>query len=508
MIFGPSSSFDIKVGAVPEIFNSGMGSFGMDWNQKSSVLWDWENLLPAGTNAAENPKNGMQAEQRFASVVAAMANESRHSSGSSGTFSSNSEMGYGSSKSSLSASIDSSSKVGNSMEFRFAAAANPDSNNSKNTELGKVDDTGAGTSPSSVIAVSSGEPVIGLKLGKRTYFEDACGAQNVKNSPLGAGAPNPSPASVKKAKVDQQKPHNSYCQVEGCRVDLSSAKDYHRKHRVCEVHSKTPKVVVAGLERRFCQQCSRFHALAEFDQIKRSCRRRLNDHNHRRRKPQPEAISFSTSRLSTMFYDARQQTSLLFSEAPYVQMRNCASSSWDDPGPGGFKFTETKAPWLKPTTAAGVDAMHLSSQQVSNSIMPHGAHHGFDGFMSFKGTGMKFLNQGVEASTVVSDTSGAPDLQHALSLLSNNPAGAGNLQPSPQMHSGTTADIAGTSNPAMHVLGSSPGLWLDGPPLDNHHPRFQAFDLLGGHDSTMPHELQLPKPSYDHHAASHFDRMH
>lgn len=47
------------------------------------------------------------------------------------------------------------------------------------------------------------------------------------------------------------------CQVEGCHVALVNAKDYHRRHRVCEMHSKAPKVVVVGLEQRFCQQCSR-----------------------------------------------------------------------------------------------------------------------------------------------------------------------------------------------------------------------------------------------------------
>ncbi|XP_047080554.1 squamosa promoter-binding-like protein 3 [Lolium rigidum] len=473
-----------------------MASFGMDWNLKSSVLWDWENLPPPiGINADENPKNGMQAEPRFA---ATMGNEALHYSGGSSAFSSSSEMGYGSSRSSMSASIDSSSKVGNNMEFRFAPAKNPDRNTSKNAGSGKVDYTRTGTSPSSVVAVTSGEPVIGLKLGKRTYFEDACGAQNTKSSPSGASTPNQSPASAKKAKVDHHKPHNSYCQVEGCKVDLSAAKDYHRKHRVCELHSKAPKVVVAGLERRFCQQCSRFHALGEFDQKKKSCRRRLNDHNSRRRKPQPEAISFSSSRMSTMFYDARQQTSLLFGQAPYIQMRGYASSSWDDSG--GFKFTETKAPWLKPTTAAGIDRMHLSSQQVSDNIMPHGAHHGFDGFMAFKGTGAKFLNQGVQASAVASDSSGAPDIQHALSLLSSNTVGVANLQQSPQIHTGIAA-TAGIPNPVVHELGSSPGLWPDGPPVDD-HPRFQVFNRLGGHDS----ELQLPKSSYDH--TSHFDRMH
>ncbi|XP_057464853.1 squamosa promoter-binding-like protein 16 [Actinidia eriantha] len=76
-----------------------------------------------------------------------------------------------------------------------------------------------------------------------------------------------------------------FCQVYGCKKDLSSCKDYHKRHKVCEVHSKTAKVVVNGIEQRFCQQCSRFHLLGEFDDGKRSCRKRLAGHNARRRKP-------------------------------------------------------------------------------------------------------------------------------------------------------------------------------------------------------------------------------
>ncbi|TVU01410.1 hypothetical protein EJB05_53123, partial [Eragrostis curvula] len=74
------------------------------------------------------------------------------------------------------------------------------------------------------------------------------------------------------------------CQVEGCHVALAGAKEYHRRHKVCEAHSKSPRVVVLGAEQRFCQQCSRFHAISEFDDAKRSCRRRLAGHNERRRK--------------------------------------------------------------------------------------------------------------------------------------------------------------------------------------------------------------------------------
>ncbi|KAF7108428.1 hypothetical protein CFC21_108912 [Triticum aestivum] len=81
------------------------------------------------------------------------------------------------------------------------------------------------------------------------------------------------------------------CQVDDCRADLTSAKDYHRRHKVCEIHSKTTKAVVGNQMQRFCQQCSRFHPLSEFDEGKRSCRRRLAGHNRRRRKTQPTDVA-------------------------------------------------------------------------------------------------------------------------------------------------------------------------------------------------------------------------
>ncbi|KGN49239.1 squamosa promoter-binding protein 1 [Cucumis sativus] len=78
------------------------------------------------------------------------------------------------------------------------------------------------------------------------------------------------------------------CQADGCNADLTGAKPYHRRHKVCEFHSRAAVVILAGLEQRFCQQCSRFHALSEFDDTKRSCRMRLAGHNERRRKILPD----------------------------------------------------------------------------------------------------------------------------------------------------------------------------------------------------------------------------
>ncbi|KAI5596457.1 hypothetical protein POPTR_002G002400v4 [Populus trichocarpa] len=105
------------------------------------------------------------------------------------------------------------------------------------------------------------------------------------------------PVSRPNKRVRSGSPGNgSYpmCQVDNCKEDLSKAKDYHRRHKVCQVHSKATKALVGKQMQRFCQQCSRFHPLTEFDEGKRSCRRRLAGHNRRRRKTQPEDV---TSRL-------------------------------------------------------------------------------------------------------------------------------------------------------------------------------------------------------------------
>ncbi|XP_073138111.1 uncharacterized protein [Henckelia pumila] len=114
-----------------------------------------------------------------------------------------------------------------------------------------------------------------LKLGKRQYLPRTFARSSYAGNKGKLCEPSwarPSAAVVPR------------CQVEGCGAVLANAKDYHRRHKVCEKHAKAPKVVVVGIEQRFCQQCSRFHTLDEFDESKRSCRRRLAGHNERRRK--------------------------------------------------------------------------------------------------------------------------------------------------------------------------------------------------------------------------------
>lgn len=75
---------------------------------------------------------------------------------------------------------------------------------------------------------------------------------SVSSSPESSG-------SGKRAKVTNLQSSVPTCQVFGCNKDLSSSKDYHRRHKVCDVHSKTAVVIVNGIRQRFCQQCSRYN---------------------------------------------------------------------------------------------------------------------------------------------------------------------------------------------------------------------------------------------------------
>lgn len=63
--------------------------------------------------------------------------------------------------------------------------------------------------------------------------------------------------SGKKTKIVGSAASRAVCQVDDCRADLSNAKDYHRRHKVCDMHSKATKALVGNVMQRFCQQCSR-----------------------------------------------------------------------------------------------------------------------------------------------------------------------------------------------------------------------------------------------------------
>ncbi|XP_008781704.2 squamosa promoter-binding-like protein 12 [Phoenix dactylifera] len=455
----------------------------MEWNTKSCSLWDWDNLALFGGNSKQELQTNWKVEVKAAGGIDNGLVYSSVGGGSGGGGAcSGSDLGNGSSsKSSISASIDSSSKAGVKIsEFNFDGV---------NKDSMRVQD--GGSSAAVVTAAMSQESLIGLKLGKRTYFEDVCAGSNVKNLPSSSSSVSAVlPAGVvKKPRVTQQTVQSTCCQVEGCNVDLSGAKDYHRKHRVCENHSKSPRVIVAGQERRFCQQCSRFHDLSEFDQKKRSCRRRLSDHNARRRKPQPDTISFNSTRLSSPFYDDRQN--FLWNQPPFGQMRPTVSSTWE--GSCDFKVLQMKGSLMKSTKVGGIDGqLHLPNSQRSNTFSTLSQE--VDRLLPLKGTPAEVLNHGPEVSLTASNLDGALDLRRALSLLSTNSWGSADPGTTSSLVQLGHANHTGTAQPAVHVMSSTSEYWQDEHALAQHG---RVLPIAAHRSGSQFQEFQLLRSPYE-----------
>ncbi|XP_038713341.1 squamosa promoter-binding-like protein 2 [Tripterygium wilfordii] len=392
----------------------------MEWNTKPPFHWDWDNLIMF--NSASSPKKLQPTVWDFDGEGGIESGSIYSSGGGDGSGVSGSDLGLASlSKSSKSASIDSSPTVEvKTSKITLMANQGTPEEFTTTKELAQAKPTG--TSPVLEASVGSGEPFLSLKLGKQPHFEDGCAVSNTKTLSLSV-IPVLSVATAKRSKSNFQNTQVPRCQVEGCNLDLTSAKDYHRKHRICESHSKFPKVIVNGLERRFCQQCSRFHGLAEFDEKKRSCRRRLTDHNARRRKP--PAVHFNAARLPSSLYDEKQQMSLIWnrSRSPLGNTKPDASFKWG--GTCSDKVIQRKDYMSRPIQVGDIDGqLHLSTHELTNHITL--SHHDSNGILppKNKGTIAEVLNQGLEEPRISSNVDATQDLHCALSLLSSDSWGS------------------------------------------------------------------------------------
>ncbi|RDY13091.1 Squamosa promoter-binding-like protein 6, partial [Mucuna pruriens] len=194
---------------------------------------------------------------------------------------------------------------------------------------------------------NSKDSLIDLKLG---HFGDHGDVTDPAFSKVLSSSESSTPP--KRVRVSGVHSQAAYCQVYGCNKDLSSCKDYHKRHKVCEVHSKTATVIVNGIEQRF-------HLLAEFDDGKRSCRKRLAGHNERRRKPQIGIHSGKSGRLLQPCGDSRFQGTML------------TSASFIRPGmlPSGIMHSEKYGMsgfWRPIKAEHGTGFRHLSSMPVTN----------------------------------------------------------------------------------------------------------------------------------------------
>ncbi|QCE05203.1 Transcription factor [Vigna unguiculata] len=254
---------------------------------------------------------------------------------------------------------------------------------------------------------SSTESLDGLKFGQKIYFEDVsvAAAPTTQGAKTSAGVSSSSSKKGRGGSVQPVQPPR--CQVQGCNADLSGAKAYYSRHKVCAMHSKSPMVIVAGLEQRFCQQCSRFHLLSEFDQGKRSCRRRLAGHNERRRKPPPSSILTSRyGRLSSPIFDNNGRAGgflMEFASYPKLTLRNTLPT---------------------PRSTEPLPGNHAATWQSSDTPSEFFLHGSGNGGTSFLGSKHPF----VESYTGVTDSN------CALSLLSNQTWGSRTTQPSVELN--------------------------------------------------------------------------
>ncbi|RZC25501.1 Squamosa promoter-binding-like protein 9 [Glycine soja] len=270
--------------------------------------------------------------------------------------------------------------------------------------MGSASVTKAPPSSSSSPNSSSTESLDGLKFGQKIYFEEVSVAAAAATTTQGGNKTRGGVSASKKGRGGSvQAPR---CQVAGCKVDLSGAKAYYSRHKVCAMHSKSPTVTVAGLEQRFCQQCSRFHLLSEFDQGKRSCRKRLAGHNERRRKPPPSSILTSRyGRLSLPIFDNNGQDDgflMEFASYPKLTLRNTLPTQRStEPAPGNHAATLT---WQG------------GSDTPSEFFLQGSGSSGGTSFLSSK-------------HPLVESYTGVTDSNCALSLLSSQTWGSRNTAP-------------------------------------------------------------------------------
>ena len=96
--------------------------------------------------------------------------------------------------------------------------------------------------------------------------------------------------------------------MEGCGKELINEKTYYKRYRICLEHCNMAQMIMDGQKVRFCQQCARFHDISKFDGLRKSCRKKLQIHNERRREefaknPPKPSLSENSDALSGIDMD-------------------------------------------------------------------------------------------------------------------------------------------------------------------------------------------------------------
>ncbi|CAL9104174.1 Squamosa promoter-binding-like protein [Musa troglodytarum] len=90
--------------------------------------------------------------------------------------------------------------------------------------------------------MSTGSVVAGSSSNDLGRHSDDSGPSNKWNDQPTVSTMSVSPPN--RARSPANASHRVSCLVDGCTADLSKCREYHRSHRVCELHFKTPAVMV------------------------------------------------------------------------------------------------------------------------------------------------------------------------------------------------------------------------------------------------------------------------
>ncbi|XP_055810618.1 squamosa promoter-binding-like protein 16 [Solanum dulcamara] len=285
-------------------------------------------------------------------------------------------------------------------------------------------------------------------------------------------------SSSKRAKAPGSIAH---CLVDGCSSDLSECREYHRRHKVCEVHSKTAKVTIAGRDQRFCQQCSRFHSLVEFDDGKRSCRKRLDGHNRRRRKPQPDSMAKNSGLLF-----GQQGTKLLSFSSQQIFPSAVVSSAWADVEKRDSDMVLYN------------NQSHINYMDSQNSFPDSSAH-------SYKGGSQFQFMQGSDRSLTEASSICQPLLEH--------PTSAAGISSSGQKIFSSGLNEIVDSDRALSLLSSAPAVTRE---IGLSHmvqqpasiPRSQSHGLQYGGLSHFPFAQDFNSRPQDSHVSDSSSPLH
>ncbi|XVE74747.1 hypothetical protein DITRI_Ditri12bG0042600 [Diplodiscus trichospermus] len=182
----------------------------------------------------------------------------------------------------------------------------------------------------------------------------------------------------------------------------------------------------------------RFHSLVEFDEVKRSCRKRLDGHNRRRRKPQPDSLSVNSGRFLSNHPGSRY---LPFS-GPQIFSTTAITSSW-----AGAVKAETDIS----------SELNFSSR---NSLFPGSSSHNYKGekqfsFLQSASSSLPGVsvcqplldanpssnNGGSSQKMFANGLNQVIDSNRALSLLSSRPAETREIGLSPMVQSGSASSL-------------------------------------------------------------------